>query len=159
MTKCLLFAAIVTITLSGMATAQATDPYSGHSPDVFLDNHRPLLSKKEKAPTSRRVTGKVVNDAGQPLRGALVTLTDNKSGQKTTVITKGDGRYAFDDLSFTIDYQLQARYKDQTSDSRKLSQYDRSANIVRILEVGPQSNTADGATAVAEKETSTEPKK
>lgn len=159
MNKCLLFAAIVATALAGIATAQTAESNPAHSPDVFLDNHRPLLNKKEKTPTSRRVTGKVVNDAGQPLEGALVTLTDSKSGQKTTVITKGEGRYSFDDLSFTIDYQLQARYKDQTSESRKLSQYDRSVNIVRILEVGSQSNGGDGATAVAKKETAPEPKK
>lgn len=158
MTKCLLFAAIVTTALAGIATSQTTDPNPGHSPDVFLDNHRPLLGKKEKAPTSRRVSGKVVNDAGQPLEGALVTLTDGKTGQKTTVITKSDGRYSFDDLSFTIDYELKARYKDQSSESRKLSQYDRSATIVRILEVGPGANGASDAT-IAKKETSSDAKK
>ncbi len=159
MSKCLLFAAIVTTALAGIATPQATDPNPGHSPDVFLDNHRPLLNKKEKAPTSRRVTGKAVNDAGQPLEGALVTLTDSKTGQKTTVITKKDGRYSFDDLSFTVDYQVQAKYKDQVSESKKLSQYDRSANIVRILEIGPASSSANEPTAVAKKETSPESKK
>lgn len=159
MRKCLLFAAIVTTALAAIATPQATYPNQEHSPDVFLDNHRPLLNKKEKAPTSRRVIGKAVNDAGQPLEGALVTLTDGKTGQKTTVITKKDGRYSFDDLSFTVDYQVQAKYKDQVSESKKLSQYDHTANIVRILEVGPASNSANEPTAVAKKETSREPKK
>lgn len=124
------------------ANAQTTDPNPGHSPDVFLDNHRPLNPKKDKAPTSRYVSGKVVDDTGQPLDGALVTLTNSKTKEKNTVFTKRDGRYNFEDVSFTIDYQLQARYKDLSSDVRNLSQYDHTANVVRILQVQPAS-TAD----------------
>ena len=119
---------------------QTTDPNPGHTPDVFLDNHRPLLNKKQKAPTSRVVSGKVTDDTGQPLAGALVTITDTKTNDKRTYITKADGRYSFEDLSFTIDYQVQARYKDQISESRKLSQYDHTPNVIRILQVGPVSS-------------------
>ncbi len=126
------FVGVITI---APANAQATDANPGHTPDAVLDNHRPLLPKKNKAPTSRTVTGKVVDDSGQPLGGALVTLTDTKTNEKTTVFTKKDGRFNFEDVSFTIDYQLQARYKDLTSEMRKLSQYDRTANVVRILEI------------------------
>ena len=122
------------------ANAQASDPNPAHSPDVFLDNHRPINQKKDKTPTSRYVTGKVVDDTGQPLGGALVTLTNSKTNEKTTVFTKKDGRYNFEDVSFTIDYQLQARYKDLTSDTRNLSQYDHTANVVRILEIQPSAN-------------------
>jgi hypothetical protein len=159
MGKRLLSAIAIAAVFAGIGTAQQTkDANPGHTPDVFLDNHRPLISKKGKPPTTRTVTGKVVDEGGQPLEGALVTLTDGKTNQKTTVITKKDGRYNFDDLSFTIDYQLQARYKDQVSDPRKLSQYDRSANVVRILEIGASSN-APAPSAEAKKEPPPEAKK
>ena len=128
----------VIIAFAAAAGAQTTDPNPGHQPDVFLDNHRPLIKKKEKAPTSRNVSGKVVDDSGQPLEGALVTLTNTKSHEKTSFFTKNDGRYNFDDLSFNIDYELQAHYKNMTSEPRKLSQYDHKANVVRILEVGDE---------------------
>ena len=127
------------------ANGQSTDPNPAHSPDVFLDNHRPLNPKKNKAPTSRTVTGKVVDETGQPLEGALVTLTDTKTKDKNTVFTKKEGRYNFEDVSFAVDYLLQARYKDLNSDVRNLSQYDHTANVVRILEIQP------AATAVAPK--------
>jgi len=81
------------------------------------------------------VTGKVVDGSGQPLEGALVTVTDTKADEKRTFITKKDGRYNFDELSFTVDYQLQARYKDAVSEPRKLSQYDHTVDMVRILDV------------------------
>jgi hypothetical protein len=89
------------------------------------------------------VKGKVVDGSGQPLRGALVTLTDMKNNEKRTFITKEDGLYNFDDLSFTVDYQLQARSKDRLSEQRKLSQYDRTPNMVRILDIssGPSPAT------------------
>lgn len=115
---------------SNGATAEK-DP----NPNVFLDNKRPMIEKKQKAPTSRTVTGKVVDDTGQPLEGALVTLTDSKTHAKTTAITKKDGRYNFADLSFSIDYEVQARFKDSLSPVRKLSQYDHTASAVRILEI------------------------
>ena len=73
---------------AAIATAQTTDPNPGHSPDVFLDNHRPLNSKKGKAPTTRNVSGKVTDENGQPLNGALVTLTDTKANAKLTLSLK-----------------------------------------------------------------------
>ena len=124
--------AVFSISLPG----QVADPNPAHAPTVFLGNHRPNY-KKDKAPVDRGVTGKVVDSAGQPLEGALVTITDTKTSEKWTIVTKKDGRYGFDGLSFTIDYGLQAKYHDLTSQPTKLSQYDHMAKAVRILEVGP----------------------
>ncbi len=142
-------AAACAATFLGMAGAQQTQP--NRDPDVFLDNHRPLIRKKGKPPTSKTVSGQVVDDSGQPLNGALVTLTDDKTKEKRTYFTKKDGRYTFEELSFTNDYDLTAKWKALTSDERKLSQYDHSPKIVRILEV----KTPEGApppTAEAKKE-------
>src|SRR3954462_7122811 len=108
------------LVLAGLAGAQATNTNPANVPDVLLDNHRPLVKKKDKAPTARDVSGKVVDISGQPLEGALVTLTNLKTNAKTTFITKKDGRYSFDDLSFTADYQLQARLKSVTAEPRKI---------------------------------------
>lgn len=134
MSERLLFAIITAAVMTASASAQTTDPNPAHAPSVFLGNHRPP-NKKEKKPTSRSVKGKVVDNSGQPLEGALVTVSDTKAEEKRTFITKKDGRYNFDDLSFTVDYQLQARYKDAVSEPRKLSQYDRTVDIVRILDI------------------------
>ena len=123
------------LVLAGLAGAQATNNNPANQPDVFLDNHRPLNKKKDKAATSRDVSGMVVDISGRPIEGALVTLTNTKTNSKVTFITKSDGRYNFGDLSFTIDYQLQAKYKDATTEPRKISQYDRSPSVVRILEL------------------------
>ena len=142
---------LLSISLAVITTAAARAQSNGATaakdpnPNVFLDNHRPVIGKKDKAPTTRALSGKVVDDTGQPLEGALVTLTDGKTHVKTTAITKQDGRYNFADLSFNIDYELQARYKDSVSSMRKLSQYDHNANVVRILEVAPDAAAATEA--------------
>jgi hypothetical protein len=117
------------------AAQQKTDSVPSRAPDVFLDNHRPLIQKKGKPATTRTVSGQVVDDSGQQLEGALVTLTDTQTKESKKYFTKKDGRYSFDDLSFSIDYQLQAHWKNLTSDQRKLSQYDHAPKIVRILEI------------------------
>ncbi len=144
MSERLLLALATIAAISGTARAQSTDSNPAHQPSVFLGNHRPP-NKKEKAPTSRSVKGKVVDRSGQPLQGALVTLTDTKSNEKRTFITKQDGRYNFDDLSFTIDYRLEGRYKDMVSEPRKLSQYDRTPNLVRILDISSPPSPATEA--------------
>jgi Carboxypeptidase regulatory-like domain len=122
---------------SSLAFAQQiSDPNPAHAPSAEIDNKRPLISKKEKAPTTRTVSGKVVDEvSGTPLKGAIVTLTDLSTKEKRESITKEDGRYSFEDLSFTVDYQLSARYKNAVTDVRKLSQYDHSPKSVRILSI------------------------
>ena len=151
MSKRLVFFGAAMIAAAGLCMAQAYDPNPvRNQPDATLDNHRPLIKKKEKAPTSRTVTGKVVDESGQPLEGAMVTVTNTKTNEKTNFFTKKDGRYNFEDLSFTIDYDLQARYKNLKSEPRKLSQYDRTANVVRILEI--DSSAAQAPAAEAKKE-------
>jgi hypothetical protein len=143
---------LVLVAICGGATVmlaqQRQDSTATKPPEVFLDNHRPLVEKKGKAPTSRTVNGQVVDDSGTPLENAVVTLTDGKSNEKRTFFTKKDGRYNFEDLSFTVDYKLQARWKALVSDSRNLSQYDRAPKIVRILQVAtPEGKPAPTATA------------
>jgi hypothetical protein len=135
MSKRLLLPLAMIAAITATASAQTSDSNPAHAPSVFLGNHRPP-NKKDKAPTSRSVKGKIVDDSGRPLEGALVTLTELKSNEKRTFITKQDGRYNFDNLSFTMDYQLEARYKDLLSEPRKLSQYDRTPEMVRILDIG-----------------------
>jgi hypothetical protein len=141
-----------------LATAQqVADPNPAHAPTAEIDNKRPLIQHKEKAPTSRTVSGKVVDEvSGAPLKGAIVTLTDLATHEKRETITKDDGRYNFDDLSFTIDYELKARYKNSVTDTRKLSQYDRTAKVVRILTVP---DTAPAAAPVSEAKKDTNPPK
>ena len=141
---------------AGFAAAQSTNTNpAAHDAPVFLGNHRPS-NKKEKTPTTRNLSGKVVDINGTPIEGALVTLTDGRTKEKTTFITKSDGRYRFSELSFSIDYGLQAKYKKFSAEPRKISQYDHNPNAVRILQVDDSEN---GAAASAEAKKSPPPER
>ena len=141
--------------MAGLASAQQiADPNPAHAPSAEIDNKRPFISKKEKAPTTRMVSGKVVDDInGTPLKGAIVTLTDLNTHEKRETITKEDGRYAFDDLSFSVDYELRARYKSTLTEPRKLSQYDHTVKSVRILTVSDNGAPAGNSVTEAKKST------
>ncbi len=126
--RLLLAAALIAIAVVPAVAQQTSDPNS----NVFLGGPK---SKKDKPPTSRYLKGTVTDDSGKPLEGALVTLTNESTKDQWTFITKKGGRYNFADLSFTTDYEVVARFQEMQSEPRKLSQYDRTPNIVRILAV------------------------
>lgn len=125
---------VAALLFSPAVFGQISDPNPAQKPNVFLGGPK---GKKEKNATSKSLRGTVTDDTGRPLTGALVTLTDTKSKEKKTFITKNDGRYNFDGLSFTVDYEVAAQFKDEHSELRKLSQYDHTPSIVRILQVEP----------------------
>ncbi len=130
-----LFVCLLALSRPGTAQ-QIADPNPGRAPSAEIDNKRPLINKKEKPPTRRTVSGKVIDEISQtPLKGAIVTLTDLSTHEKRETITKEDGRYLFEDLSFTVDYELKALYKNTATEVRKLSQYDHTAKSVRMLTV------------------------
>ncbi len=136
----------VVISVSFCLAQQSIDPANTHVKDnASFGNQK--APKKEKAPTSRTVSGQVTDDTGQVLEGALVTLTDKKTNEKTSFFTKKDGRYKFEDLSFNNDYEVQARYKDKSSEARKLSQYDTTPRPVRILAIATGSGAAVNSAA------------
>jgi carboxypeptidase family protein len=143
--RLLLAAALIAVAgVPAIAQQKTTDPNS----NVFMGGPK---YKKDKTPTSRFLKGTVTDDSGKPLAGALVTLTNKSTNDKLTFITKKDGRYNFSDLKFTTDYEVVARFKDMQSEPRKLSQYDHTANIVRVLAVGPVENSKEHAEAEATK--------
>jgi hypothetical protein len=146
--KRVVVSSVATLTLAFLCAAQQTiDPALNTHPRDNATFGNQKNPKKEKAPTSRTVTGQVVDESGQALQGAMVTLTDKKTNEKTNFFTKKDGHYQFADLSFTIDYEVQARYKDKASEVRKLSQYDTTPRPIRFLEIKTGAGTASASAA------------
>jgi len=128
------------------AQQQTIDPTANRGNDhaSFGNKKNP---KKDKNPTSRTVTGQVTDETGHALEGAMVTLTDKASNTRTSFFTKRDGRYQFEDLGFNKDYEVQARYKDFSSDARKLSQFDAAPRPVRLLQINTGAKPAPAASA------------
>jgi len=98
---------------------------------------RQQLTAKKKV-ISRTVTGVVLDKDDNPISGAVVEITDTQSGKKLASYTADDGHYQFANLDAHRDYQLQARYKGQSSDVRTASSFDSSNKIILNLRVPPQ---------------------
>jgi Carboxypeptidase regulatory-like domain len=152
------FFAVFCVTVVTLAAQQTVDPALNTHPKDNATFGNEKAPKKEKAPTSRTVSGQVTDETGQVLQGAMVTLVDKKTNEKTNFFTKKDGRYQFADLSFTRDYEVQARYKDKASASRKLSQFDTSPRPVRILEIDTGGAAATSASPAAASNSKPQPR-
>ncbi|HME01147.1 MAG TPA: carboxypeptidase-like regulatory domain-containing protein [Terriglobia bacterium] len=92
---------------------------------------------KEKKPVTRTITGSVLDQAENGIAGASVELTDLRTGKKVAIYSEQGGRYAFADLKPEDDYQIQASYKDQPSEVRKVTSLIREMKVVINLHIPP----------------------
>lgn len=79
----------------------------------------------------RTITGKVLNEQGQPVPHAIVLLKDTKTLQIRSYIAQDDGTYHFYDLSGDINYQLRAEADGLTSPEKTVSVFN-SHKVVKL---------------------------
>jgi hypothetical protein len=93
--------------------------------------------KKEKGrdPNIRNVSGVVTLPDGAPAAGAVVQLKNLKTLQIRSFITREDGKYQFQNLSTSIDYELTATYHDMESPKRTLTIFDTRLDAVVNLKL------------------------
>ena len=72
-----------------------------------------------------------------PADGAVVKLKNMKTLQVRSFITQKDGRYAFQNLSTNVDYEVKSDFKDLTSDTRTLSIFDSRYEPIINLKLEP----------------------
>jgi hypothetical protein len=70
--------------------------------------------------------------------GAVVKLKNMKTLQVRSYITQTDGKYRFTGLSSSIDFEIQADFKNLQSDKRTLSVYDSRLDPVINLKLEPK---------------------
>ena len=92
---------------------------------------------KEKKPVTRTISGAVLDPAENGISGAGVELTNLRTGKQTAIYSEQGGHYEFADLDPHDDYQLQATYKNQTSDVRKVTSLIRDMRVVINLHIPP----------------------
>src|SRR5271165_4745262 len=126
--------AVAFLTASVCWAQYVPEPNPANKPYVILGGDKP---KKGAPATSRTVKGVVVDEAGKPVQGAMVTLVDLRSKEKWSIETKADGKYNFDELSFIVDYEVAAKRGSLVSVAKRLSQYDHTPLVVRNLELSP----------------------
>ena len=90
---------------------------------------------KDKAPTTRTMTGHVVGVGDAPVADAVVYLTNTKTADIRTYIADKEGGFHFSALSQTVDYQVYAKFKDHKSEVKTLSQFDSRTEVVVNLRI------------------------
>jgi len=98
-----------------------------------------LAAKKQKAPTTKTVSGKVMDQADNGIGGAEVTLKNVQTGKTIAIYAEADGQYQFTDLDPHDDYEIQANSKGVASDVRKVSTFDTRWKVVLNLTIPPPS--------------------
>ncbi len=102
----------VTLTCS----AQLTIPMGGSHSD---DNYH-----KTTRPTSKLLTGTVIDKTDKPIPSAVVYLKNTKTLAVKTYISQNDGTYRFPELSLNADYEVYAEKNGNKSKTKTVSQFD-----------------------------------
>ena len=90
---------------------------------------------KDKGPTGRLLTGKVLDKHDNALPDAVVYLSNTRTRAVKSYIVGADGGYRFPELSPNIDYEVYAQYKGQKSDTKTVSQFDYRKQVNIILKI------------------------
>lgn len=98
-------------------------------------NSNPETQKDKNQPQTRTLLGVVTNKGDQPLEKALVYLKNTKSLVVQTFITGPDGKFRFNSLSPTTDYEVFAQYQGKRSNSRTLSAFDSRSEAYMPLTI------------------------
>lgn len=92
---------------------------------------------KPRDRSHRDVIGMVMLQDDTPVSGAIVKLKNMRNLQVRSFITQADGKYAFQNLSSTVDYELKAEHKGMTSPARMLTIYDTRLDPIINLRLEP----------------------
>ncbi len=88
---------------------------------------------KDKVPTSRTVSGVVMDEAENFIQGAMIELTDLQTKKVLDIYSQEGGQYQFTDLRFDHDYTIKATYKGSSSELRQISSFDTRWHMVLNL--------------------------
>jgi hypothetical protein len=92
---------------------------------------------KPRDRSHRDVAGLVMLEDETPVGGAVVKLKNLRTLQIRSFITQTDGKYVFQNLSSSVDFELKAEYKGMASATRSLTIYDTRLDPVINLKLEP----------------------
>src|SRR3954466_58914 len=103
--------------LATLAAAQYTPgPKSGGT--------GPPPPEKQKGPQFRSVNGRVTAGEDAPLKDAVVYIKNTRTNALKTYIADEGGKYQFNALLPSVDYEIFAESKGARSDTKRLSSFD-----------------------------------
>jgi len=83
----------------------------------------------------KNLQGKVLNDAGAPINGAIVYLKNSRNNDVKTFLSEKDGSYRFAALSADTDYTVWAAYQGKKSTTRAVSSFDERKQVYIDLKI------------------------
>jgi hypothetical protein len=101
---------------------------------IALTSVSGALDKKEKT-VGRLLYGKVLDPRDNPVKDAVVYVTNTRTRAVKTYIVGVDGSYRFPALSSAVDYEVYAQYNGKKSDTKSLSQFDERPQVYLDLKV------------------------
>lgn len=81
-------------------------------------------------PSVRTLSGIVTDASHEPIRGAIVELHSEKSGEMVTYLTDSNGHYSFKRLDGNSDYDVRVMFRGRHSPTRSISKFDSHMNKV-----------------------------
>jgi hypothetical protein len=90
---------------------------------------------KKERPVGRLLYGKVLDSQDNPLKDAVVYVTNTRTRAIKTYIVGTDGTYRFPALSTVVDYEVYAQYNGHKSDTKSVSQFDERSQVYLDLKV------------------------
>src|SRR3954451_1232047 len=114
--------------LAGLAAAQYTPGPKGGSTG-------PPPPEKQKGPVFRTVSGRVTGDGDAPAKDAIVYIKNTRSNALKTYIADDAGKYQFNALLPSVDYEIFAEAKGARSDTKRLSSFDARKDVTINLHI------------------------
>jgi len=101
----------------------------GNTKEVYQRDTGPAFGKKlpelnPKDVPTRELAGIVRDENDDPVEGAIVHLRNVKTKAGRSFVTKKDGRYKFDQLIKSEDYEVYANRQGRATETKSLSTYD-----------------------------------
>ena len=124
---------------AGVCAAQTASPPDNPTP------HPPLFKKppKGKDTTHRTLVGVVRLPDSAVAQGAVVHLSNQRTGETRAFIAQSDGKYRFDGLERENVFTLFAEYKGLKSRTRSLTPFDSRDDPVIDLALEPPDPAKD----------------
>ena len=126
--KRLLLIACGVLLLATLAAAQYTPGPKGGSTG-------PPPPEKQKGPQLRSVSGRVTGGGDAPLKDSIVYIKNTRTLAVKTYIADDAGRYQFNALLPSVDYEIFAESKGKKSDTRTLSSFDSRKDVTINLKI------------------------
>jgi len=114
--------------LGALAAAQYTP-----GPNGFCNGTQP--PEKQKGPQLRSVNGRVTGSGDAPLKDAIVYIKNTRTLAVKTYIADDAGKYQFNALMPSVDYEIFAESNGKKSDTRTLSSFDSRKDVTINLKI------------------------